>query len=157
MKPLRKGLDNILAVLSPLAIIGFVFGAIILITNGIEHYSLVQRLEREGVVNLAKVSYIPNDGDIQVTFTTSDGEERTHFIRRKYYPPELLRQLALGDSVKIRRLAQEWEYDAVWEDHFPAVQGYLGFAAAPGVMVLVCWVVVLVHPEFLYLFWGEEM
>jgi len=118
---------------------------------------MIDKFQNQGLVTNGTVSYIPGDSeDIQVDFTDANGNNRTNFIRSKQYPSSLIGELEVGQSVSVRYLLPEYEYDLIWETHFDLARAYLGYAYQPGVMILVCLIIIVIHPEFLFIFYMND-
>jgi len=145
-----KGADIILMVLSPLAILMVIVGVIVLMDRGSEHDRFVRSMREDGQVIEGIISGLDREDEIIFVHTTSQGEDSYWLLYTKYYP-EALDLLDEGQKVRIRYLPPGYEAEVIWEDHFDAFEGYRGYALDVGVMLLAAWLIVVIHPEFLYI------
>jgi hypothetical protein len=147
-------IDAMILFTSPLFMIAIVVCVIVLLERGGEHVRYVQNLEDRGLTALATVEddESPRYGWWYVRFDDpAQSEARTGFIDEKYYTRAVVDSLHRGVQVEIRYLPESYENFFVLEAHFGQVRYYWGFAYDIGVMFLISWLVVILHPEFLYI------
>ncbi len=135
-------------------IIGVLIGLIILLANYGEHRQFVQRLETEGLETQGSVDFAsPEYGWAHMDYVDADGEARSGVLDMHYYDPELWQTLTPDTSVPLRYLP--WHIPGsdrvILAEHFAEVQAYHGYLA-PDLLGLVgiCWLVVILKPQFLY-------
>jgi hypothetical protein len=144
--------DLFLLLISPLAILMFVVGVIVILDRTGTQQSFLRRLEQTGVVAQAVVDRVDPDW-IVVRLTDQAGNEpRIGLIKPVYYPHEVVSALKPGDLVSVRYTNPEFESQAVLNDHLADVQNYWGFLWEPAIMMLIAWVVIVRWPYLL--FWG---
>jgi hypothetical protein len=151
---LRVG-DVFLLAVSPLAILMFVVGLIVLADRAGEHNRFVRDLRAGSVVN-AEVTEVDQEEDLITVRYLAGGEERYGLLYTHYYPGAF-EDLRAGQSVRVRILPQAYEARVAWEERFAQVEGYLGYAVEPGIILAIAWLVVVLHPEFLYLGYAEAL
>ena len=145
-------LDMLLLLLSPLAILMFVVGVIVVIDRTGTHQAFLRRLEQNPVLTQAVVDQIDSDWIVVRFADPNEKEARIGLVKPVYYPPEVIRALKPGDTVNLRYMAPAYESQAVLDDYYAAVQNYLGFLIEPLIILLVAWVVIVRYPDLL--FWG---
>jgi len=154
---LRTGImacDTLLMLLAPLSVIAIVVCVIVLLDRGGTHFRMVQKFERECLVVEARIVVSEPAESIGWMVEFDDpvqAQTRTGWLEDHYYSAEVKATFARNARVIIRYLPQPYETDVVLNDHFGQVQRYWGFAYDVGIMFLVSWVIVVLHPEFLYI------
>lgn len=147
-----KILDALLFAFSPLAIIMFIVGVIVLLDRAGSHQDFLRRLEQNSAVAPAVVDQVEPDWVI-VRFTDpAQAEPRIGLVKPIYYPAALIAALKPGDALTVRYLTPASEGQAVLEDYYADLRGYWGFVWEPGILLLLSWLVIVRHPDFL--FWG---
>lgn len=156
--PLRF-VDAFLYLVSPLAIITFIFLMIVVADELGQHVQMVRELDRYGV--LVEGEWHPADeGDKYASVWVATGEMAPwglpdydiHLIKVRYYSARRLASLQEGQPVRVRYVDQVgMEERAVLEDDFPALRRWPGFLTDYLVPILICWGVIILHPDFLYL------
>jgi hypothetical protein len=142
--------DIFLFAISPLAILMAVVALIVLADRASEHNRFLRELRASGQVTNAEVSGIEWEYALVFVRYIQEGEERFGLLYTRYYP-EAAHQLQLGQSLRVRYLPHGSAEEVIWEDHFSAVENYYGYAREGGIMLAVAWIIVVLHPEFLYL------
>lgn len=151
---LRRFIDALLLLLSPLMVIGFLIAVIMLVSNYGEHRRFVRNLEASGRVATAVVkSASPDYGWAFVTFEDAHGEARTNVLEMQYYPDETWEAVTPKAHVMIRYLPYALRNSdrVVLEDRFEDVQSSHAFLSGDMVGLLItCWLVVIIKPHILY-------
>lgn len=158
VSPLRF-VDVFLFLVSPLAIIMFIFLMIIVADELGQHVQMIRDLDRYGVV--VEGEWHPADeGDKYASVWVPTGEMapwglpdyEIHLVKVRYYSASRLAGLQEGQPVRVRYVNQlGMEERAVLEDDYPALRRWPGFLTDYLVPILICWGVVILHPDFLYL------
>ena len=120
-----------------------------------EHNRFVRDL-RAGSVLYAEVTEADPAEELIVVRYLAGGEEKYGLMYTRYYPGAL-EDLHVEQGVRVRILPQAYEARVAWEDHFAQVESYLGYAIEPGIILAIAWMVVVLHPEFLYLGYVEAL
>ena len=147
-------LDGLYMAVTPMLIILVVVSVIVLLERGGGHFRFVYDLERDGLVAEGTiVSDEPSETlGWQVQFYDyAQEDERYGYLSPYYYTPEVVALLKPGAEVQIRYLPQSYKSNVILNEHFNQVRGYWGYAYDAGIMFLVAWVGLILHPEFLYL------
>lgn len=142
----------LMLLLSPLAILMFVVGVIVVLDRAGTHQAFLRRLEQNSVLTQAVVDQVDADWIVVRFADPNEKEPRIGLVKPVYYPPEVVRALQPGDTVSLRYMAPAYESQAVLNDYYNDVQNYLGFLWEPGIILLIAWVVIVRYPDFL--FWG---
>jgi hypothetical protein len=161
IKLLLGFLDGFILLISPMTILLFVVGVIAMIDRVGIHQGFLRKLDQSGMVTTATVSSIfrsavSDEPTIAVDFMDQLQQERMGFIQTKYYPAEVVDSIHRGDVVNIRYLEPAYESQAILNDYYSNVCGYFGFAYDVIVMMLISWVLIIIHPEFLLLGFGQD-
>jgi hypothetical protein len=146
--------DVLVMVCSPLFIILIVVCVIVLLDRGGAHWRFVNKLEQKGLVAQAVVADDEPSAALgwMVEFDDpAQPDERYGWVDPAYYSPEVAATLKPGAEIEIRYLPQSYESDVVLNRHFDQVKGYWGYATDVGIAFIVSWLVLIWHPEFLYL------
>lgn len=148
--------DALLLLISPLAIIGFIVGAIAFSAAYGEHQSFVRNLTAHGIVTEAQLSsYEFGEPYIAVEFRDEDGVTRYGTIATEYYSEDTL--LKLTRRERIRYLPEVYQSSFVLEDHFNTVKNYLGHLTVSISIMAISWIIVVIKPEFLYIGYDKSM
>ncbi len=146
-------LDALCFFLSPLAIIGFIIFAIMILDGFGQHVQFLRALEQNGVE--ASGAWNPpskRGGYAYIAFETEQNGQTGVVVSTKYYTRETLAALKKGQVVRVRYThPPAYETKGVLLDAYGQVKGYTGYLSDILWPLLVCWAVVAVHPEFLYL------
>lgn len=151
LKQVLRTVDVFVLALSPMAILGFVIATIIMLDGFGTHVNFVRALQQDGQLGSGTLYYDgPADTTAVVELDEPDGEMLILYTR--YYSPATLNSLAEGQTVRVRYTAPpEHEYKAVLEDHFDEVRAYWGYLKEVIWVLAVCWFMLVLHPELLYL------
>ncbi len=147
-------LGAIMALLSPLMLIGLLIAIIVLLDSYGAHRGIVQRMATQGKSAMAVVSSVsPEYGWAFVDYEDAQGNARSGVLELAYYPVSLWKDFARGDQLAIRYLpfAVRSSDRVILDAHFDAVRTYRGYLK-PDVLGLlaVCWISILVKPQLLY-------
>lgn len=152
--PLRNVLDlldGFLLAASPLAIIMFVFGAIVFIDALITHQNMVANFVSNGKSAQATVSLVyPGDKEVVVDYLDSEGKEQFGILKTQYYPQIIQQAWVEGASLRIL-YAQNSDSKVLAADYLDNVHSYAGHLLEPSILLLISWLVIIFHPEFLYI------
>lgn len=147
--------DVVLLILSLFAIILVVIGALMTVENVATHRRYVWRLEEAGQVTQGTVDFQSPEHDwIFIEFTDAQGETRSTVLEMKFYPESAWERLTPGTQVAIRYLPypQIGSDRIVLEREFERVKDYVGFFENDaGTVFLVCWAILILKPQVLYL------
>ncbi len=151
---LRRFLDALLLLLSPLMVIGFLIAAIMLVSNYGEHRRFVRTMEASGLTASAVVkSTVPDREWAFVTFEDAHGETRTNVLEMQYYPDQTWAAVTPTAHVTIRYLPYTLRGSdrVVLEERFEDVQSSHAFLSPDIVGLLIaCWLAVVIKPHILY-------
>lgn len=154
LEGVRRFLDALLLLLSPLMVIGFLTAAIILLSDYGKHRRFVRNLETSGHVAPAVVkSASPDYGWAVVTFEDKHGETRTNVLEMTYYPEETWETVIPTAQVMVRYLPYTLRDSdrVVLEERFEDVQSSHTYLSGDMVGLLItCWLVVVIKPHILY-------
>jgi hypothetical protein len=145
-------LNLLMLLLSPLAILMFVVGVIVMFDRTATHQGFLRRLEQSGVVTQAVIERVDANWIVVRFADLTDQEPRIGLVNPVYYAPEVLPALKPGVAVSVRYMFPDYESQGVLNEHLTAVQNYWGFLWQPGIMMLIAWVIVVRYPDLL--FWG---
>lgn len=151
---LRLGLrllDTLCMALSPLAVVGFVVVTIIVLDGFGTHVNFVRALQQDGQLGSGTLYYDgPADPTAVVELDEPGGEMLILYTR--YYSTATLNRLAEGQTVRVRYTSPpRHEYKAVLEDHFDEVRGYWGYLKDVLWFYAALWLIVVLHPDWLFL------
>lgn len=139
--------------LSPLAVLGIAFLALIGAVRFGEHQALLTALAADGVETWG-IWYAPS-GDSRLGVVEFDQEQHGLtgvVVDTRYYTAEILAALKQGERVLVRYLyLPKHDPQGFLAGALPQVQRYTGHLAGLFWPFLVCWLVVVVHPEWLFL------
>jgi hypothetical protein len=147
-------IDAGLLVMSPLAILMVIVAVIVLLDRAGEHAQFLNAMHTHGRVVDGQVSGVEREDALIFVRYIDGGQEETGLLYTKYYP-EALNMLNEGQALRIRFDPHDVDRNLVWEDHFSAVENYWGYAVDSGLMLLIGWLIVVIHPEFLYIGYAE--
>ncbi len=151
IRQILRGVDSLMMVLAPMAILGFVFITIIALDGFGTHTNLVRALESDGVVAAGSLHYDGGE-DPTAVVELAGGSQDYLVLYLKYYSRATLAALTDGQMVRVRyTFPPEHEYQVVLEDHFDEVRGYWGYLKDVIWVLAACWFMVVLHPELLYL------
>lgn len=154
-------LDGFILLISPMTILLFIVSVIAILDRVGNHQSFLRNLDQSGMVTTATVSSffqsaVSGEPTIAVDFIDPLQQERTGFIKTKYYPAEIIASIHRGDIVNIRYLEPAYESQVILNDYYANVRNYFGFAYDVIGMMLISWVLIIIHPEFLFLGFGQD-
>jgi hypothetical protein len=139
--------------ISPIALLLFIVGFIMLLDNHNAYQRLRGRLEQAPLTSTATISFCAEESQYCFAdFTDSLGRERFGKIEWKYYPAEAtagLEGLEPGDQISIRYASYQYEERVVLAQYYPAFLGYKGYYYEEGGIMLACWLVLLFFPEIM--------
>jgi hypothetical protein len=145
-----------LLAVSPLAILVVVVALIILAERAGEHNRFMREMRESGQVVDAIVSGV--DQEAQLVFVRfAEQDENQVWLLYTHYYPEALEQLSKGQTVRVRYLPASSEAKVLWEDHITAAYTYWGYAVDSGMMLIIAWLIVIIHPEFLYIGYANAL
>ena len=78
------------------------------------------------------------------------GLERYGKLDWRYYPEEVVSELMLlqrGEMVEVRYAEQAYENNVILMDQYDAFINYKGYLVDAAGIVLVCWIILILHPE----------
>ena len=149
MKKFLNILDTLLLFASPIAILFFLLGAIMLPVELNEHPNYLKSLE-SGIVTEALVDHIYEDGDIHIIFTNPDGEESYRILETQYYTPEVIASLQVDSSHRIRYVPNNYDVDPALEAHIAQVYAYRQDLSGLYFLLITSWLIISIRPDFLY-------
>lgn len=156
----RGFLHILLFSVSPMFILMFIVGVIVLLERGGAHYQFVRQLETEGLVAEAVVEGLSLENDwAMLRLAAPDGmgnPNRFGILELQYYP-DLRQRLQNGDRIQVRYLPPSYESRTALESRLDEVRGYWGWALEAGVLMLISWLVVIFYPHWLYLGYGSSL
>ncbi len=155
MKSILRFFDSFVLILSPIAILFFLLGAVMLPIELRSHPAMVKDLAAEGVVAEAVVDYIYDDGKIHFEFLDQEGDERYEILDPIYYTPEVRQTLQL-DSVHTIRYMPRYEHSPVLEDYFNQVRAYRKDLSGLYFLLGTSWFILIIRPDFLYIGYIED-
>lgn len=146
-------IDLFLISLSPLAILGFVIFLIIILSGLIEHVSLIQQYETQGRETTAKILYAPDPDSeyLLVKYNGTGGQVEDGYVRTRYYQPETIAQYREGQLLSVYILPEQVEHEVIPVADFNEFRAYRGYWQGMWLPLLVSYLIVIVHPELLYL------
>ena len=150
MKKLLPILDGLLLFASPIAILFFLIGAIMLPVELSEHPNYLEALEEEGILTEARIDYIYDDGDFHLEFVNVDGDEAYRILEKEYYSPETLLDLRLDTLHTIRYVPQNYDVPPALEEHLDEVYAYRQDLSGLYFILVASWLVLIIRPDFLY-------
>lgn len=151
LKQVLRTVDVFVLALSPMAILGFVVIAIIALDGFGTHVNFVRGLEQHGAIAAGTLYYDGAD-DPTAVVELAGGQQEYLVLYMKYYSRDTLAALSDGQTVRVRYTAPpEHEYKAVLEDHYDEVRAYWGYLKEVIWVLAVCWFMLVLHPELLYL------
>ncbi len=152
-------LDVFALAVSPLAIILFIF-LMIAVADGLgQHVQMIRALDQYGVVGTGVWQGVSSDGKLGSIEVAEDAGEPIWLpVYTKYYSSGALAGLQEGQRVRVRFVYQYGqETRAVLEDYYPDVRGYLGYITDYFWPILVSWLIIVAHPDFLYLGLAKDL
>ncbi len=150
MKKILNILDVLILFTSPIAILFFLIGAIMLPIELREHPNYLESLEAEGILTEALVDYIYDDGDIHIIFTDTDGKETYRILEIIYYSPEVASTLQLDTTHTIRYVPQNYDVPPALEAHLDQVYAYKQDLSGLYFILITSWIIIAIRPDFLY-------
>lgn len=152
----RKFIDILLLAISPLMFIGVLVALIALVTRHSEHRQFVRRMNESSLVTQGTVeSASPENDWVFVRYLDEAGETRQGVLGMFYYDdPALWASLTPDAEVTVRYLP--WRIPGndrlVLAERYAEVRGYRGYFSFDVIgLLLVCWVLVIIKPQFLYI------
>ncbi|MCB0115361.1 MAG: hypothetical protein KDD84_14780 [Caldilineaceae bacterium] len=156
MKAVARGLDTILLLMSPIAILFFLLAALLLAVETSEQRGYRNMLLEAGQIAQATVDHVYEDGDLHVVFVDAAGGERFAILRTVYYPSAVRAALQEGTVQTIRYLPPYAE-GPVLEDHLDTVLRYRKPLTGLWVMLAVSWAILILRPDFLYFGYVKDL
>lgn len=146
-------LDGLCLILSPFAIIGFVVLVIVMLDSLGVHAQLLEAIEADGVDALVTWNGVSDDGKMAVLWLDPQNDPfESVIVDTRYYSRETLAQLKIGQPVRIRYVyPPKHEAEAVLLDSYAEVKNYRGYFTNLIWPFLVMWLIVIMHPETLFL------
>ncbi len=141
------------ALISPLALLSFLIGCIVIADAYGAHLGQLQRMEKQGLVTEATVDFPSPEYDWVFVDYHDGAEERSGVLEMRYYPPETWDLMQPGAEIQIRYLPfQARGSDRVTlEARFSDFRAYHGYLQSEGVSLLICaWLVFVIKPQLLY-------
>ncbi|HNT23575.1 MAG TPA: hypothetical protein PKM21_04375 [Anaerolineales bacterium] len=147
-----RGVDVAMALISPMMIIVFIICVLELFYRGGEHFRLVDQLEQIGQVTTATIQHLDIHGKTAlIQFSNHEGKPEHGYLELKYYARRVVAGLTVGSEVRIRYLPEPYGNRPVLEEHFRQLRFHWTFTGEYGVLALICWAWMVIHPEFLYI------
>ncbi len=136
-----------------MVILLFVVAVIVLIERVGGHYRMVRAFEQRSLPAAAVIEGREPSETLgwYAVFQDEQGQERSGFIEPAYYPEALQQQLAYGAEIRIRYLPESYASELILDGRLDDVRFYWGYARDVLWVLLVCWVLIIVHPEALYI------
>lgn len=156
MKKFLKIFDTLFLLASPIAILFFLLGAIMLPVELKEHPNYLAALE-EGITTKALVDHIYDDGDIHIIFTETDGEQTYRILETEYYTPDVIASLQLDTTHTIRYVPNSYDVAPVLEAHIAQVYAYRQDLSGLYFILLTSWLIIVIRPDFLYAGYVKNM
>lgn len=156
MKRLLEILDSLIFIFSPIAILFFLLGALMLPIELMEHPNYLKALETEGVLTEAWVDYRYEDGDIHLKFINIEGETDFRILETDYYNRKVRGTLKLESVHTIRYVPQNYDHGPVLEQHFDQVRAYRQDLSGLYFIIGVSWLLLSIRPDFLYLGYVDD-
>ncbi len=148
MKLIRV-LDGLCFFLSPIAVLFFLLGFLMLNVTYWEHRNFVQELETAGYVTQGEITYVYEDADLLVEFVDYKERERSAIMDVHYYDAATLADITEGSQVDIRYVEYMVE-PPVLEAHFAQVQAYEPAMGGLWFLFFLSWAIIIVRPDWLY-------
>ncbi|GAB4484306.1 MAG: hypothetical protein OHK0031_08300 [Anaerolineales bacterium] len=137
-----------------LAPLMFLVGMIAGIDRWATQNRFIQNLETYGKTTQARISYIDEENHrAGVDYLDAAGQERFGTLELRYYSPDVLAKLNVGDRLQIiyiDALVSENEKTAL-AGELAAVKNTLPVSADIGWTLLISWLIVAVKPQFVFL------
>lgn len=150
---LKQFFGALLALISPLALIAFLVGCIIVVDKYGAHLGQLRRLESQGRITEAVVDFGSPEYD-WVFVDYHDGEqERSGVLEMRYYPAETWDLMQSGAKIQIRYLpiATRGSDRVVLANRFDDFRGYRAYLQRDALILLsLSWAVFLFKPQLLY-------
>ena len=150
---LKQILGALLALISPLMLIAFLVGCLVVLDRFGAHLGQLRRLERDGHVTEAAVDFASPDYD-WVFVNYHDGvQERSGVLEMRYYPAETWALMQPGASITIRYLpfTERGSDRVALADRIDDLRSYRGYLQSDALILLgLSWVVFLFKPQLLY-------
>lgn len=152
LRALAGGLDVICLILSPFAILFFIVLMIIALDGFGEHVQFLSAIDHQGVEAVGRwTGYDPGDTLVAVELTPVHGTSEWAVVYTKYYSKETLAGLKYDQTVRVRYTTDpKLSGKAVLLDAYDQVKGYHGYITSVIWPLVICWLVVVIHPEFLF-------
>lgn len=150
----------LMGLISPLFIILFVVGAVVVLDRFGQFNAFINGLKEDSRVTAAVVTRAYDDelGSVGVEYDWKEGQTFWGALKAAYHPPGVLRGLQVGQRVTIRYPDPPRDGGVVLEEYYPQVQYSYDFVSEPLIVMLVCWVLIVFYPRFLYYgFSGEAL
>lgn len=152
-KNIWQFLDAAVFFVSPLAVLGFIIFSIMTLDGFGQHVQFLRGIDGHGLESVG--AWNPPSSSGKYAYVAFDKEENGQtgvLVPVKYYCAETLAALQEGQKVRVRyALPPAYETKAVLVDEYHQVKGYTGYFTEVLWPFLVCWAVVAIHPEWLYL------
>ncbi|OQA23455.1 MAG: hypothetical protein BWY63_00218 [Chloroflexi bacterium ADurb.Bin360] len=150
---LKQILGALLALISPLALITFLIGCLVVLDKFGAHLGQLRRLERDGRVTEAVVDFASPDYDWVFVDYHDGAEERSGVLEMRYYPAETWALMRPGATITIRYLpfAERGSDRVALVDRFDDLRSYRGYLQSDALILLgLSWAVFLFKPQLLY-------
>ncbi|HNT53158.1 MAG TPA: hypothetical protein PKG95_00490 [Anaerolineaceae bacterium] len=145
--------DMFCLALSPIASVGFVIFLIILASGWGGHLSLIHQYETGGRTTTARILYDPDpDSDyLFLDYNGAAGAPESGFIRTRYFKAETIAKYQQGQFLQVYYLPEKVEHEVIPVADFAEFRQYRGYWQDIWIPLLISYVIMIVHPEWLYL------
>ncbi len=150
MKRFLQILDVLLLIMSPIAILFFLLGSIMLPVELNEHPNYLEALDKETIIVEARVDYIYDDGDIHLEFTNPEGKQDYRILDTIYYTPETQASLQIDSIHIIRYVPKNYDVEPALENHLDQVRAYRQDLSGLYFILGISWLALIIRPDFLY-------
>lgn len=150
---LKQFLGALAALISPLALIAFLIGCIIVVDKYGAHLGQLRRLESQGCVTEAVVDFGSPEHDWVFVDYDDGAQERSGVLEMRYYPPETWDLMQSGAKIQIRYLpiTTRGSDRVVLAGRFDDFRSYPAYLQSDALILLgLSWVVFLFKPQLLY-------
>ncbi len=150
---LRQFFDVLLALISPLALIMFLVGCIVLVDKYGAHLGQLRRMESLGRITEAVVDFGSPEHDWVFVDYLDGTEERSGVLEMRYYPAETWDLMQPGATIQIRCLPMTTRGSdrVVLANRFDDFRRYRAYLQPDALILLgFSWVVFLFKPQLLY-------
>ena len=150
---IKAFIDVLLLAISPMALLMLIVVVIMLPDNYGAHRRLREALEKTPQTAMATITNCyEEDRYCSAGCVDTDGQEHYCKLDWRYYPEEIrvgLARLERGDMVTVRFAPQAPNGEVVLAEHYEVFTEYKGYLYDLGIVGLVCWGILILHPEIM--------